>query len=286
MKWFFQILKVVLLFFMILLVFFYSFWFSFSEEKIKDFFVELLPQKDITISSIKKKWCSIEIKKIQYKNFPKINAEFYFCTPSLILLQKIPATLRFDSVGENDGKKIDPNSEIYVDIPIFAQKGFVRMNSDFKWNKIPLVSDYIQTKGNPFYDLTLEYTDKKTPDIQAQFQAKNFIIDNEKINPVFIRDFLPQNIKFDDLSITAKFVNNRIDLKITSKGFFAGNIVGIISRNNNFLQSKISFKVVGKLKKIEDLNSFIKNYLQPYLKKNLLQIKISGTLGYPKIENL
>lgn len=274
-KWIHKLVKFFFLFFLIILVFFYSFWFSLSEEKIKDFLIGSFPQQNIAITAIEKQWCSIEIQQFQYGEFPVFNIKAHFCSFSLVFLQKIPITLYFAK-----------GNEIYASFPILAKQGEARLSPDFQWNELPIISNYLPVRNKPFYDLLIKYTKDNPPNITVEFQAKDFLLDNENIQPDFLQGFIPPNIKLDDLTMQVEAKNKRIDVKLNSTGFFVGNVVGVISRNNNFLQSKISFKISGTFKSLEQFNPLVKNYLKPYLKNKALQMKIGGILAQPVAEKI
>ena len=271
MKWIRAVGKNIFLCLTVLLIFFYSFWFSLSDKTIKDFIID---QGFIAIGGIQKKWCSIELSQLRKGKIFVEKVKINFCSLQVLLLQRLPLVLQLD--GGN----------ILLNYPILASTGNMSINSDFAWNKLPIVSDYIKVDGNPFYALTAQYTIAQDLQISARLLAKQFILDNKQIRPLWIQSFLPKNIVFDNLEIQVSSAANNINIKVKSQGIFQGNITGIIVRKKKFFQSKISFKVSGILQSIEQLNPVIRGYIKPYLKGNAIQMKIVGVLANPKLEAL
>jgi hypothetical protein len=273
-KWLGRLALNTALFFLVFLTFFYAFFFSLSDEKIKNFVTNsFAAESKITIENIEKNFCSIEIDNLQLQKItiPKVTADF--CSFSFFFLQKIPITLSFEA------------GKIFVDFPMIAKQGAASISPQFSWNKLPIVSDYVKAKGNPFYTFTADYG-REDFFVDIDFSAKDFIVDHGQIKPEFIKTFIPEQIKFDDLLLKANILEKNIRIQITSKGFFEGKVIGVISRNANFFQSKISFTVRGKFQNVDKLSPLLKTQLQPYLKNNALQMKLEGNLLQPQLAKI
>ena len=267
----YKFLLTIFLCILVFLTFFYTFWFSLSEEKIKNFILEnRILGKNITITQIKKNWCSIDIENLKFGILFIPKTKLQFCSFSLLFLQSVPISFFFEG------------GKIQADFPILASASTVTVDSDFAWNQLPLISQYIPAKENPVYSLKIKYAKNLDEGIVADLSLQNFLLDKDKVQPALIRPFIPPNFNLDNLILNLDITPQFIRINLQSQGIFQGNVRGIINTNLDLLKSKISIKIAGRIKNIDKLGPFIGLYLKPYLKNDALQLELGGTLGAPQ----
>ena len=274
-KKFYKFLLKIFLFFLVFLTFFYTFWFSLSEEKVRDFILKnKILGESITITQIKKNWCSIDIENLKLNALfiPKI--KFRFCSLSFLFLRGIPISFFFE-----EGK-------IQTTFPLLSSKSEVNIDSNFAWNELPFIGEYIPAKENPTYSLKVEYSKNLVEGAVIDLSLQNFFLDKKKVQHPLIKPFIPDNINFDDLILNLDITPQLVRLNLKTKGIFTGNVIGIINIKPNLFDSKIAIKIAGRIKNAEQLGSIINLYLKPYLRNDALQLELGGTLQSPQPKNL
>lgn len=261
----------------LLLVFFYSFWFSLSEDKFKNFILsqaKVFLNEKVTIENSKKGWCGFQLLNIKGESVVLEKLKVNFCSFKFFTLQGINLVLSFKG------------GDIFITFPILKQKTEILISPNFDLNEFPILSNYIGFRGKPIHFLKIEIAKNENLEINTLLSAEEVIIEKEKIQPAFIRGFLPDAIYFKKIDFEGYTLDEKTNISLKTEGFFQGNITGLIANEGNFLQSKISLKLIGNFSDLEKVTPLVKSFLQPYLEGNKLQIKLGGTLRNLKPEKI
>ena len=260
----------------VIVFFFYSFWFSLSKDSFENFIAAqilyFLPKGNFSIDYINKNLCGFQILGIKYEEIEVQKVQSNFCSFKFLFLGVIPI-----QVNTN-------NESLEILYSIWSQKITVTAVDSPDLNSIPFFNRYVGFTEKVKYSLnTTIYS--STSEVDFNFAATNIIFDNKKI-PILIRSFLPNNLNFTEAELAFSIQNKRLNFTLLTKGFFNGKLSGIISLTEKFKESKISVRLVGNITNLENLNPVTLGFLKPYLNQNRLELRITGTVGLPKIEKL
>lgn len=267
-------LKKILLIIIVFLVFFYSFWFVFPEDKLKKFLesqlIVVFPKENFTIEDITKGWCNLNIPLIKGDNLELKNFNISLCSLKNFFNLQIPINIEIA-----DGK-------LNLKYSILSKKINIIANDDINLTKIKFINNYVSFKENPSYSLMADINLASSMTL-ISFSAKKIKLDFAN---TILAAFLKESVDFSEIVFEITADEKIINIKGKFNGFFNGSILGIIAIAPNFNDSKLSLKLIGEIDKIEELEPILIDLIKNYNTKGKIQMKLTGTVRLPKIENL